>query len=388
MIIYISTIEDLRKSIGVCKKIYSQIKCFSHYTSENVSLIATKDGKIVCEILTKDGNILKSTTLWSLNNIFEKAFYYKKLVDIFPKICFGIDSKANIAYLRQGLYDKYSLKLLQILKQKNFKIILEIPTSTFLKEYISDFPKGWYKFFFFQLYHKKVYQLTDLIVSIGEMSPVLKGYENKVLVISNGIDLSQVPMLEPRTLNNTLNLISVANVAYWHGYDRVIKGLGEYYRKKPERKVYFQVVGDGRELPKLKKLAERLRIEDYVIFHGTKNGEELNELFEKSHIGISSLGNHRKGMFKTSELKIREYCARGIPFICSSRDPDFPEDFEYMFKIPENESPVDIEAVLKWYNKLVAKQPDYPQKMRKYAEEYLTWEIKLKPLIERIENSS
>lgn len=40
-----------------------------------------------------------------------------------------------------------------------------------------------------------------------------------------------------------LHLIGVAEVHYWHGFDRLVRGLADYYRNNPEYKVYFHIVG-------------------------------------------------------------------------------------------------------------------------------------------------
>ncbi|KAF2959884.1 glycosyltransferase [Thermotoga sp. 38H-to] len=382
--IYISTFEDLEFTPGVRKKIYSQSRWFAHYTGENTHIILTKNRATFWQVLTAGKDILFSEKLFDVNGIFEKSRYYRKLLGVLPRLTADSSLRFKVAYTRTVVYDKHLLNLLTALKKEGFKIVLEIPTPAFVKEYINSFPKGWYKLFNFLLYHKKIYRLADLIVSIGEMSPVLKGLEDKVLVIGNGIDLNEIPVIDPPKFEKELHLIGVANVAYWHGYDRVIKGLWEYYRKTPGKKVYFHIVGDGPELPRLRKLTKKLELEEYVVFHGPKHGEELDKMFEKMHVGIGALGNHRKKLLTTSELKIREYCARGIPFVSASYDPDFPEDFPFLLRIPSDESPVDIQKVISFYKELKKTHPDYPLLMRKYAEEHLSWEIKMKPLVERI----
>ncbi|MDN5337924.1 MAG: hypothetical protein PWQ20_994 [Thermotogaceae bacterium] len=384
--IYISTTEDVELSIGVQKKIYSQSQWFAYYTQENTIIILTENQSVYKKIITQDRKVLFSEKLFDLNNSFEKSRYYKKLVDFLPKIVNNTFMQTKVVYLRTIFYDMHLLNFLSILKNYGFNIILEIPTSTFIKEYTNNFPAGWYMLFCFLLYHRKIYKLADLIVSIGEMSPVLKGLKDKVLITGNGIDLLEIPKINPPKFEKELHLIGVANIAYWHGYDRVIRGLSEYYsyRKSPKKKIYFHIVGDGPELPKLKKLTEKLKLEEYVIFHGPKHGEELDRMFDSSHIAVASLGMHRSNLKTGSTLKVREYCARGIPFIIGYEDVDFPKDFPFSLRVPSDESPIDIQSVIQFYEDLKKKFPDYPSLMRKYAEEKLSWEVKMKPLVEKI----
>jgi hypothetical protein len=132
----------------------------------------------------------------------------------------------------------------------------------------------------------------------------------------------------------------------------------------------------------LKKLTKTLELSKFVIFHGPKHGEELDSLLDKAHAAIGSLGSHRKGLCAAAPIKTREYCARGIPFVISYDDVDFPDDFPYMLKVPADESPVDIEQILQFYDRI--KEKEFVKEMREYAEKNLSWEVKLKPVIDEI----
>lgn len=194
--------------------------------------------------------------------------------------------------------------------------------------------------------------------------------------IGNGISVSSVKLRIPPSLSGSLSLIFSANVGPWHGIDRLIKGLANY---GGATKVILHIAGDGKELEKLDRLSNECQMGKNIIFHGFLEGAALNELFDMCHIAIGSLGIHRKGLNMTSELKIREYTARGIPFICSAVDQDFPDDFPYFKKIPGDESPIDIEEII-GFAKEVYLDPKHPIKMRSYAQEKLDWSVKMKKL--------
>ncbi len=83
-------------------------------------------------------------------------------------------------------------------------------------------------------------------------------------------------------------------------------------------------------------------------------------------------------------MKAREYCSRGIPYIIACKDPDFPDEFPYIFQIPADENAVDIVKVIEFAQKVYA-DPDHPQKMRTYAVKHLDWSVKMRLLKEFLE---
>ncbi len=85
-----------------------------------------------------------------------------------------------------------------------------------------------------------------------------------------------------------------------------------------------------------------------------------------------------------SSLKNREYCARGILFVIAYEDWDFPETFPFVHRISKDDTPVDVSQVIKWHENLIKEYPNYSMEMRRYAEENLSWDAKMKPVIEKI----
>ena len=159
------------------------------------------------------------------------------------------------------------------------------------------------------------------------------------------------------TTNDTskeLNLIGVAEIHRWHGFDRLVKGLAEYYSKPQEYIVKFHVVGyfySAEVEATFRQFIADHKMEQYVILHGKKHGEELDAIFNLCDFGIGSLGRHRVGIQKIKTLKNREYAARGIPFVYSETDSDFDER-PYVLKVPADESPVNINEIIKFYRHL------------------------------------
>jgi glycosyltransferase involved in cell wall biosynthesis len=144
-------------------------------------------------------------------------------------------------------------------------------------------------------------------------------------------------------------------------------------------KIRIHIVGDGPEIPRLKKMMDDLKLKDKIVFYGFISGQDLDSVFDQSHIAIGSLGIHRIGLKEASILKAREYCSRGIPYITACDDPDFTDDFAFVLKLPSDDQAIDMGQVLAFTTRVI-QDADHPRKMRHYAKEHLDWSIKMRKL--------
>lgn len=160
-------------------------------------------------------------------------------------------------------------------------------------------------------------------------------------------------LVPSRKQSEGLDLLIVANLSRWHGVDRLLQGMSEYYFTSQSRIVNLNIVGEGETLNELKALSTELKLNNYVQFHGFKSGDDLNKLFMSSDVAIGSLGMHRIDLYRSSTLKAREYLASGLPVVYSCEDSIF-SDNPYALKVPENNTPVNIIDVVEFYNALSA----------------------------------
>lgn len=203
------------------------------------------------------------------------------------------------------------------------------------------------------------------------------GNAAKTVEIGNGIDVAAI---EPRVSAPAwpapvLQVIAVATVSKWHGYDRLLRAV-RVFSERPDRAfdVQLTIVGQGPALDRLRELSVSLGLNDRVVFAGTVTGAPLRELYAKSHLAVSSLGLHRIGLSSASVLKAREYCAIGIPFIASGNDPDFPAAVDFRFPVSATEETQDVIAAFEAFA-ATAHRIDSAA-MRRYAFEHLDWKHK------------
>ena len=290
----------------------------------------------------------------------------------------------DFIYIRYPLATPGFLYLLRRAKrqQAQLRIILEFPTFPYDRE-LSE--KG----LFYQAAlwldrrcRAKLAPLADYAVHFG---PEMQLLNIPCINLSNGIDISQFPPARRTPSGGTLRLIAVASWNTWHGLDRLIRGMAAYHPVRDKGPlVHLTVVGEGPELPRLQELASSLGLEGQVQFAGARSGPELDTYFDQADIGIGTLAIFRKGIQADCSLKHREYCARGIPFILSSEDPDFPAALPFVHRVAPEEAPVAIPEIIRFFTTLTANHADYPERMRRYACDHLGWEKRMEAVLQAI----
>ena len=243
----------------------------------------------------------------------------------------------------------FTIHMVRKLKETGIKVVMEIPTYPYDQEYESLSRR---KFLFIdQCFRKILARQLSGIVTFSDY-PIIFG--KPALQISNGVDFSQIPL--KRKINDTnheLHLIGVAEIHYWHGFDRLVRGLANYYQTHPSYKVHFHIIGEffgEREKKEILPVIKQHGLEEYIILHGARHGKELDDLFEQADMAIGSLARHRSGIIHIKTLKNREYAARGLSFIYSEIDSDF-ENKPYILKAKADESPIDIYQIIEFYKR-------------------------------------
>ncbi|MDP3437360.1 MAG: glycosyltransferase [Bacteroidales bacterium] len=274
----------------------------------------------------------------------------------------------------------FLLRMFSKLKKSGVKIVMEYPTYPYDKETEREYYMYKPIFFLNRIFRRFLKGRLDRIVTFTNLE-FIDGV--KTINISNAIDFSSVPLANRVPgCNNNFNLLGVAEVHFWHGYDRVIAGLASFYKDKDrDIDVHFHIVGAGAQadLVQLKEITSNLSMGEYVHFHGNKHTDELDEFFDMADFGIASLARHRTGITNIKTLKNREYAARGIPFIYSEIDEDF-EQMPYIIKAPADESAIDICKIIEFKNTLNLT----PGQIRESITKKLSWDVQMKTVVKEL----
>lgn len=364
---------------GISKKIHYQVKglrenghdvrlCYYDFSPEGHR----------CRYV--DGKVLKDYGTGSLAAIRQRLDY-NCIYDYC--VCEGIEFIYARCFQNAN---PWLIRFFEKVKQTGILAVTEIPTYPYDDEFKSFEWKMRMGLKVDQLFRNKLYRQMDALVTFSDAERI---FGQRTIRISNGVDFDSIPLhqpplpLERAGEKATLHLIGVAEVHAWHGFDRVMAGMGEYYHKmltanSQQPEVFFHVVGGvhpHRMSSDFAPIIEKYGLQDKIIFHGQLFGEELTEVFNQCQFAIGSLGRHRSGITVIKTLKNREYATRGIPFIYSEQDSDFDHQ-PYVIKAPADESPVDILQIIDFMAHFTMK----PKEIRKTVE-HLTWKIQMQRVV-------
>ena len=275
----------------------------------------------------------------------------------------------------------FLINLYRKLKQQGVRVLLEIPTYPYDQEYKGLSANYQRVLFIDKCLRRWMATYIDKIVTFSNDKTI---FGRPTIRIANGIDFDSVPLKKPsQAPAKELHLIAVATIHPWHGFDRAIAGLANYYggNSQPEIAVRLHIVGLGvpHVIDHYRQLVSGNRIETRVTFHGPLFGDALDTVFDQCQMGIGSLAHHRCGITHLRSLKNREYAARGLPFVYSEIDDDF-EQMPYILKVPANETPLDIPALIAFEQSVTL----LPEEIRSSIEQTLSWRIQMKHVIESL----
>lgn len=361
--------RDALTNIGILKKIEAQIKAFVA-NDIRVDVVSYHNEGV---LFNEDTIIHRSfgTRLKSL-----VYFFWGWDRELLSKIDFDT---YDFIYIRYPLsYPGFIIFLKQLKDQnKDLKLILEFPTFPYGLELKKK--SLFYKLAYYidRYYQKELEHYVDLAVHYGTGQVLGLPTIN----IRNKIDIEKIPYRRPKVKSDYIQLVAIGAWNYWHGLDRILEAIAQHNKKKNICDIKLRIIGEGPASGFLHLEVLRLRVSEFVEFASPARGAELDLLLADADIGIGSLGMFRKQVFVDSSLKHREYCGRGLPFILATNDLDFPAELPFIHYVSANESAIDLEKIINWFETLRRSSPTFSSEMRTYAEENLTWDQSIKKLL-------
>ncbi len=259
--------------------------------------------------------------------------------------------KADFIYIRKAFSNGAFVKLLREIRMNNSgaKIVMEIPTYPYDNELTKKL--SLYPLYIKDLITRNKYKgLIDRIAHLGDEKEI---FDIKTIHILNGFDFDRYPIRKVREPDGVINLACVAYFSPWHGYDRIIEGLHEYYSDGGTRRIVIHFVGEGEESARYKELVKNYHLEDNTVFYGKKKKDEILSIYARCDLGVASLGMYRFGFnIKGNFLKTKEYMAAGLPFLVAGEVDamDYPELYRYIFDVSKDH--INMKEIIDFYDGL------------------------------------
>lgn len=276
---------------GVMKKIMLHIKTLESYGNE-VDYIES-DGTDTYFVSRNDKDKICSFS----NGGFE---YFNKVVISASKYITINKLKYDYIYIRHDAFSLKGYNALKVLYKHSSKIYLEIPTYFVPTKSIKNFVKYYFDKHLKKYVHRIVTDCNEQCI-----------FGIPTIMITNGVDIEKIIPRTP-TYDECINVALVASISDYHGVNKIISAVE---KEKVDRNIIFHIVGDG---PKLKEYRDQIKekhLEKSVVLYGKLTGQELDAVFNKCELGISSLANKEIGVLFSSTLKSKEYLSKGLPII-------------------------------------------------------------------------
>lgn len=383
---YLTALNDQdREKCGILGKINGQINAykksdievyFGHFSGEKFSI--EHEGKTILH------NVKKGNTRTKLGSIYNYIYSLirKKHIDIIYIRFASLDEKAINFF-----YNLHKINVQIIIEFYSHNLVLEAK-KTALRDFkagkVLNAIKSYASLTINQYYCTKLHNYVDLIVTT---TPVDKLYGIPTINVVNGIDTSASSVRIKSNNEYDFNIVSVAMISTWHGYDRIIKGIANYYQNGGDKNIHYTVIGDGDEKANLEKLVHDLQLENHVEFTGIKVKEELEPYYNYADVALEMLAGFRRTDGNISSIKMAEYFAKGVPVLYASNSEI--ENFEikkYCIYVENNDSDVDVFELIEKTNKIYSSSGNVSQKMHDVAKKYFDWTVTMKDLLSYINN--
>ncbi|MBQ6160873.1 MAG: hypothetical protein IJK24_07995 [Oscillospiraceae bacterium] len=296
----------------------------------------------------------------------------------------GEFNDADFLYIRQVYHDASFVRWLRSLRRQNpaVKIVYEVPTYPYDQQgprSLSAAPLRIKE----RINRRRVAKLVDRIVTFYGQDRI---WNVLCIPLMNGFDFSLVS-LSDRILRPEIHIVSVAQSAFWHGYQYMLEGLRDYYAAGGGENIIYHMVGNI--LPQYEKIVQQYHLQEHVIFHGRLAGQALFDVYKSCSLGLNVLGEPADGNPKSSSLKSREYGAVGLPIVSALPIDYLPEDYPYLCLLPPVNEPVEISKIIRFYHHIYDNgDPDLvAQTIRDYAKAHCDMTVTMQPVVDWVRST-
>jgi len=376
-IFYLLRLYKLAPSNGVVKKIEGQYNATVKFDLPFHFIICIPKG-----VNTHYWHEKSGVSIIEVNSLQDYWDYYKKIESELSSLNFG---SKDVIYSRAVPISYHSIrfnKQYNVIYEHNSKEIAEFYSLLRFGSLINRIrnlktvPLRLVSSFFF---YRKI--LKSAIGGIGVTEEICfyeKSFyqDYNIKMVSNGCTFDNEE-IESKTLDDSIDLVVLAGSKNeWNGISRIVNS----FKQKFEENFKVYMLGDISEFHK-----DQIDKHDNLISKKPMYGDELVRFINKMHLGVGTLELYKKDMEEACALKTREYLSKGLPVLIGYHDPDLigNELENYVYHIPNDDSLIPFDKVVKWVKKLY-RDKELNHRINNSAKSYISWEVKTQLLYQNI----
>lgn len=176
----------------------------------------------------------------------------------------------------------FTIRMARRVRRAGIAMVMEIPTYPYDQEYRTLGLKEKTELAIDRIYRRALARQLRAVVTFSDLSSI---FGQRTIRISNGVSFERIPVRrEHDPVRGEVHLIAVADISFWHGFDRLVRGMAAYYAcKQRPADVYLSIVGRGRAetLDELRRTVRQNGLERWVRFTGPLFGEALDREFDR-----------------------------------------------------------------------------------------------------------
>lgn len=216
-----------------------------------------------------------------------------------------------------------------------------------------------------------LYRKASRIISLlpGAIDHIVQkgGKPDKIMWIPNGVDLTQVPQLKPKSQCGIFSIYYAGSHGLANGLLSIIKAAELLEKKMEIKNICFHLLGDGPDKKKLINYVKKQRINN-VIFHDPVPKNQIYKILQDADAFILTLLDSDLYRFGVSLNKLYDYLALAKPIVFGANSINNPvADSDSGYVVAPEAPAAMAEAVAS----LVAMPPEEREHMGLRGREYV-----------------
>jgi colanic acid/amylovoran biosynthesis glycosyltransferase len=202
---------------------------------------------------------------------------------------------------------------------------------------------------------------SPLLAEAALLLPISEHWREKLLnlgadprkleVLRMGVDCDAFQYRERSAEPSTsLRLLSVGRLVEKKGFVYAIEALAKARASLGNRRILYEIVGDGPLREELQRAARYHGVDDLVVFHGALATDRIRVLMDSMHCLVVPSVTAADGDMEGLPIVLMEAMAQGLSIIATRHSgiPELVRDGETGRTVPERDAAALAQAVVDW----------------------------------------